>query len=191
MCFTLKYLKWIVLECFYWSFHHSVCASDIFTKKSRGKAEAWSSPALDSLCFLRALPPVTGSISHQRQTWWTGATKLFAAESSLCSLKSGWQKEWRFWERVGSWYFSGCLYTGLSLLRRQRRGRGEEKGEEKTATLTPFPPREAQRRVRGGGPQEGCARQRWASISGENQPLVLSWTVHTQCVWLFQDIVFL
>lgn len=42
-------------------------------------------------------------------------------------------------------------------MRRQRRR--EEKEEEKTAPLTPFPPREAQRRVRGGGPQEGRATE--------------------------------
>lgn len=35
-------------------------------------------------------------------------------------------------------------------MRRQRRGRGKKKEEEKTATLSPFPPREAQRCVRGG-----------------------------------------
>ena len=34
-------------------------------------------------------------------------------------------------------------------MRRQRRGRGKKK-EEKTATLSPFPPREAQRCVSGG-----------------------------------------
>lgn len=42
-------------------------------------------------------------------------------------------------------------------MRRQRSGK--EKEEEKTATLTPFPPREAQRCVRGGGPQEGRATE--------------------------------
>ena len=37
MCFTLKYLKLIVGDCFYLSFHHSVCASDVFTKKTVDK----------------------------------------------------------------------------------------------------------------------------------------------------------
>ena len=37
MCFTLKYLKLIVGECFYLSFQHCVCASDVFTEKSQGQ----------------------------------------------------------------------------------------------------------------------------------------------------------
>lgn len=159
MCFTLRYLKWIVLGVFtYLSI--TLCVPVAFLPRRVG-ARLRPGPAL----LLTASVSYAHSPSHWQYK--SSGGKLGELEPmKLCCWEQPWFPEkwlaegmWRFWER-GSWYFSGVYVQAYLFLRRQRRGRGEEKEEEKTA-LTPFPPRRPR-----GASEEGD-RRRDVPVRGE------------------------
>ena len=190
MCFTLKYLKLIVGDCFYLSFHHSVCASDVFTKKSQGQSWGLVQPCSWEPLFSTSTPP-----SQWRYKSSEANLVNWRHETFCCWEQSLFPEKWlaegmEILRESGKLVFQWVFMCRLTSLEEAEEEGGERGGEDSSSDTLPTTggPEARQRRGTAGGqgygasPPQGCARQRWASISRENQLPVLSWTVCAQCV---------